>query len=84
VIYGDTSQDGIWYSGHPYDRLGLEFGEKPFDPFPLLPNGENEDDQWVLGVANPFHFHGNDIIDASALFATVANAATTISVGITA
>lgn len=71
VIYGDTSQDGIWYSGHSYDRLGLEFGPKPFDPFPLLPNDQNEDDSWVFALANPFDLHGNDLIDASALFANV-------------
>jgi Ca2+-binding RTX toxin-like protein len=91
VIYGDTSQDGVWYSGHSYDRLGLEFGEKPFDPFPKLPDQENEDDEWVFGLANPFKWHGNDVIDASALFADYdgvggvdAIAATTVSVGITA
>ena len=39
VVYGDTSQDGVWYSGHPYDVLGMEFGDKPFDPFPSLPDG---------------------------------------------
>lgn len=43
VVYGDTSQDGVWYWGHSYDRLGLEFGEKPFNPFPDLPEEENED-----------------------------------------
>jgi Ca2+-binding RTX toxin-like protein len=91
VIYGDTSQDGVWYSGHSYDRLGLEFGEKPFDPFPHLPDQENEDDEWVFGLANPFKWHGNDIIDASALFADYdgdgeedALAAQNVSVGITA
>jgi hypothetical protein len=71
VVYGDTSQDGVWYSGHPYDVLGMEFGEKPFDPFPLLPDGENEDDEWVFPLANPFTYAGNDVIDASALFAGV-------------
>ncbi|MBC7133329.1 MAG: hypothetical protein H5U16_09525 [Roseovarius sp.] len=84
VIYGDTSQDGIWHSGHSYDRLGLEFGPKPFDPLPLLPNDQNEDDSWVFALANPFDLHGNDIIDASALFANVQDAHLTISVGITA
>ena len=84
VIYGDTSQDGIWYSGRPSDRLGLEFGEKPFDPFPNLPDAENEDDEWIFPLANPFDYHGNDIIDASALFADLADQGLFPSVGITA
>jgi hypothetical protein len=69
VVYGDTSQDGVWYGGRSSDRLGLEFGPKPFNPFPDLPDEENEDDEWVFPLANPFDFAGNDVIDASALFA---------------
>ncbi|GGO80245.1 hypothetical protein GCM10011348_16530 [Marinobacterium nitratireducens] len=87
VIYGDTSQDGAWYSGHSYDRLGQEFGEKPFDPFPWLSDAENEDNEWVFPLANPFRFAGNDIIDASGLFAGWTNEeleAQFITVGITA
>ena len=38
VLYGDTSQDGVWYGGHPYDTLGYEFGPKPFDPFTKIPD----------------------------------------------
>jgi Ca2+-binding RTX toxin-like protein len=72
VVYGDTSQDGVWYSGHPYDVLGMEFGDKPFDPFPNLPDGENEDDEWVFPLANPYTYAGNDVIDASALFGGLA------------
>ena len=37
VVYGDTSQDGVWYGGHPYDIKGYEFGPKPFDPFWKIP-----------------------------------------------
>jgi hypothetical protein len=69
VVYGDTSQDGVWYSGTPGDNLGMEFGPKPFDPFTHIPDGENEDDEWVFGLANPYDHSGNDIIDASGLFA---------------
>jgi Ca2+-binding RTX toxin-like protein len=71
VIYGDTSQDGVWYGGRPYDIKGYEFGPKPFDPFWKIPDGQNEDDEWVFPLANPFDFAGNDIIDASNLFADV-------------
>ena len=73
VVYGDTSQDGVWYSGHPSDVLGYEFGEKPFNPFPTLPDGDNEDDEWVFPLANPYTYAGNDVIDASALFASLAD-----------
>jgi len=83
VVYGDTSQDGVWYSGHTSDRLGLEFGDKPFDPFPQLPDEDNEDDEWVFSLANPYKLHGNDIIDARGLFAGVADA-DLLTVGFTA
>jgi hypothetical protein len=53
VVYGDTSQDGVWYSGHSYDVLGYEFGPKPFDPFVRIPDAENEDDEWIFPLANP-------------------------------
>jgi len=71
VVYGDTSQDAVWYSGEPSSVKGHEFGPKPFDPFWKLPEQENEDDEWLFPLANPFDFAGNDIIDASGLFANV-------------
>ncbi|MEO6021102.1 MAG: calcium-binding protein [Knoellia sp.] len=71
VVYGDTSQDGVWYSGHPGDVLGMEFGPRPFDPFTQIPDAQNEDDEWLLGLANPYDHPGNDIIDASGLFAHI-------------
>jgi len=74
VVYGDTSQDGVWYSGHSYDRLGQEFGDKLFDPFANLTDEENEDDEWVFPLANPYTYAGNDIIDARGLFADYYNA----------
>ncbi|MEO0465131.1 MAG: hypothetical protein AAF216_01205 [Pseudomonadota bacterium] len=83
VIYGDTSQDGNWYAGQPFSVLGYDLGEKPFDPFPELPDGDNEDDEWVMPLANPFDHFGNDVIDASALFAGLSSD-NLPSVGITA
>ncbi|MCA1665056.1 MAG: hypothetical protein LC659_12445, partial [Myxococcales bacterium] len=71
VVYGDTSQDGVWYSGNPGDILGYEFGPKPFDPFTKIPDEQNEDDEWVFPLANPYNYAGNDVIDASALFADI-------------
>src|SRR5262249_23957997 len=72
VVYGDTSQDGVWYGGHPQEALGYEFGPKPFDPCTKIPDAQNEDDEWVFPLANPYTYAGNDVIDASALFAAVA------------
>jgi Ca2+-binding RTX toxin-like protein len=74
VVYGDTSQDGVWYMGQPHNVLGADFGEKPFDPFPELPDGDNEDDEWVFPLANWYTNAGNDVIDASALFGGTAAA----------
>ncbi len=48
---------------------GYEFGPKPFDPFYRIPDQENEDDEWVFPLADPYDDAGNDIIDASGLFA---------------
>jgi Ca2+-binding RTX toxin-like protein len=69
VIYGDTSQDGLWYGGDPETVDGHEFGPKPFDPPYWL---ADEDDAWVFPLGNPFDHAGNDVIDASRLFAGVA------------
>ena len=69
VLYGDTSQDGLWYGGDPATVDGHEFGDKPFNPFVFVPDGENEDDEWMFPLGNPFRLAGNDVIDASALFA---------------
>jgi len=79
VVYGDTSQDGLWYSGRPAvtsrsDNLVL--GEKLFDQVATA------DDYFRFPRANPFDFAGHDIIDASAMFGGVADAALP-SVGIT-
>ena len=87
VLYGDTSQDGLWYSGNPATVDGYEFGDKPFNPFTTVPDIENEDDEWVFPLGNPFRLAGNDVIDASALFAnaTCNSTCTNLpSVGITA
>ena len=72
VVYGDTSQDGVWYSGTPGNTMGMEFGPKPFDPFTNIPDAQNEDDEWIFGLANPYARNGNDVIDGSGLFADLA------------
>jgi hypothetical protein len=71
VVYGDTSQDGVWYGGEPDSVKGHEFGPKPFDPFWKVPESENEDDEWLFPVADPYVFAGNDVIDASGLFSWI-------------
>jgi hypothetical protein len=58
VVYGDTSQDGAWYAGNPDDVLGYEFGPKPFDQFTKIPDSDNEDDEWVFPLANPYVYAG--------------------------
>jgi len=89
VVYGDTSQDGAWYSGDPALVDGFDFGLKPFDQFAglRLPNANNEDNEWFLGQGNTFATSGNDMIDARGLFAGVACDLTTCdlpTVGFTA
>ena len=71
VVYGDTSQDGVWYAGHSDDTLGYEFGPKPFDPFWMITDDQNEDDEWVFPLADPYTDAGNDVIDARALYADI-------------
>ncbi|MDA8440737.1 MAG: hypothetical protein M0Z51_18020, partial [Propionibacterium sp.] len=68
VIYGDTSQDGIWYSGSAYAQSGHDFGPKPT----IEPVGNAPD--FVFPLAQPFQYSGNDFIDASALYASTPSA----------
>ena len=85
AIYGDTSQDGLWYSGDP-ERTGRTasepwadvaiFGAKFHD------QAGTADDAWRFPLANPFDFSGNDVIDAGALDAADMIGATTIGVTI--
>ncbi|WP_392533892.1 DUF4347 domain-containing protein [Nostoc sp. C117] len=65
VVYGDTSQDGIWYSGSPETVTGADFGQKPFDQVGTA------DDRFLFPLANSFDLSGNDIIDARNLFKTI-------------
>ncbi len=62
VIYGDTSQDGLWYSGNPQDVSGVVFDVKPFD------QAGTEDDSFEFPLASPFDLNGQDVIDASGVF----------------
>src|SRR5690606_3061819 len=64
VVHGDTSQDGIWYSGDPRVQSFRSFGTKPFPA-----EVGNADSRFIFPVANPFVYAGHDVIDASALFA---------------
>jgi hypothetical protein len=66
AIYGSTSQDGIWYSGNPFEMIQRDFGSKPF------PNViGNASPDFIFPVANSFRYAGNNVIDASADFANV-------------
>ncbi len=66
VVYGDTSQDGLWYSGDPSTQSQQNFGSKPFPN--EVGNGTND---FIFPVADPFAFFGNNVIDASQDFSTV-------------
>jgi Ca2+-binding RTX toxin-like protein len=70
VVYGDTSQDGLWYSGNPHQQSIGDFGQKPFAN--LIGNGTPH---FFFPLANPFRESGNDVIDAHTLFGTVADGA---------
>ena len=66
VVYGDTSQDGVWYSGDPNEQAGHVFGAKPTtEPVGNDPN-------FVFPLAQSFKYSGNDVIDASLLDAVSA------------
>ncbi|MEO6651293.1 MAG: hypothetical protein ABIP17_01380, partial [Ilumatobacteraceae bacterium] len=68
IVYGDTSQDGIWYSGDPIKQSIRDFGTKPFP-------GEvgNGTSNFFFPIATPYTYAGHDVIDASALFAGLAD-----------
>ena len=66
VVFGDTSQSGVWYSGSTSTVAGQSFGLKPFDAFPDV---VDEDQRWEFPLADAFDLTGNDVVDASALFA---------------
>ncbi len=64
VVFGSTSQDGVWYSGDPSVQSVRDFGSKPFPS--TLGNGHPH---FVFPVANAFRYFGNNVIDASGLYA---------------
>lgn len=64
VIYGDTSQDGAWYSGATGTPSGHVFGPKPTTPPP------GNAPVYTFPVAAAYRYAGNDLIDASALDAS--------------
>ena len=68
AIFGDTSQDGIWYSSDPSQQSGHLFGPKPT----IEPVGNAA--KYVFPLAQPFQYSGNDFLDASALDAGLASA----------
>ena len=81
VVYGDTSQDALWYSGDPEDVDGVVFEPQCEDAwadgcyfkFDAFPDDYDEDEFWYLATGNPYDYDGHDVIDASALFADLAD-----------
>jgi Ca2+-binding RTX toxin-like protein len=59
VVYGDTSQDGVWYQGDPTRMSAHDFGPKPWGT--ELGNGAPD---FYFAQAGFFHWFGNDVIDA--------------------
>ena len=59
VVYGDTSQDGVWYQGDPTRMSTHDFGPKPWG----LQVG-NGTPNFFLPQAGFFSWFGNDVIDA--------------------
>ncbi len=99
VIYGDTSQDGKWYSGDTVNPQAPRFDDllpqrpnatgfytKPFDQIGTA------DDFFYFPAAYPFRTPGNDVIDASLAFSALpasglgstATGTSGVTVGITA
>src|SRR5207344_2067946 len=75
VLYGDTSQDGKWYSSSTTNPVALRYD----DLLPLRPNSTGgykkpsdqvgtADDFFYFPSAFPFAVFGNDVIDASRAF----------------
>ncbi|MDK3018043.1 DUF7507 domain-containing protein [Pseudodonghicola flavimaris] len=61
AIYGDTSQDGVFYSGSGDDAVGYDFGERPFPPFTTAALADIRS-KFVLPLADPFLIAGKDEI----------------------
>jgi hypothetical protein len=69
VVLGSSTQDGVFYSGSLSSQTGRDFGSKPFPD--VVGDGGTD---FVYPVADPFRYQGNNYIDASAYFASTANA----------
>src|SRR5690606_18004236 len=63
VVYGDTSQDGVWYAGDSTAVTLADLGPKPF------PDVLGSASRFRVAVAVAYDAAGDDLIDASALFA---------------
>ena len=59
VVYGDTSQDGVWYQGDPTVASIRDFGPKPWGT--QVGNGAPN---FYFAQAGFFSWFGNDTIDA--------------------
>ena len=64
VVFGGTSQDGVWYSGDQATPSARDFAGKPYPS--TLGNGTP---RFVFPVATAYRLHGNDVVDASGLYA---------------
>jgi Ca2+-binding RTX toxin-like protein len=78
IVYGDTSQDGVWYQGDPTQMSAYDFGPKPWGT--QVGNGSPN---FIFAQAGYFAWFGNDVIDARQHPGTDASGAL-MSIGINA
>ncbi|KAA5541791.1 hypothetical protein FYK55_16405 [Roseiconus nitratireducens] len=64
VVFGDTSQDGVWYSG---DASITDRSDNAYFGLKLHDQVGDADDAFRYGRAVDFDYNGNDVIDASGL-----------------
>ena len=65
VVYGDTSQDGVWYSGHPDDVARLRVRRRSRSTRSRTSRTpRTRTTSGCFPLANPYDYAGNDVIDA--------------------
>jgi hypothetical protein len=69
VVFGSSSQSGVFYSGQLGQQSAVDFGSKPF-PETI---GDGTPD-FIYPVADPYRYQGNNVIDLSGLDAGVPEA----------
>jgi hypothetical protein len=66
VVFGSSSQNGVFYSGLFDQQSAFDYGSKPFPD--VIGDGAPD---FIWPVADPYRYQGNNVIDVSALDAGV-------------